>query len=84
MANRDAKIQQIHKQVERYKDAVTLYDWDSNDFLEAVVNAVFADRVNDYPNHEDAEAITALVESVFADAQVWEAVGLGQVLLVTD
>ena len=76
MANRDDKVQEIHKQVERYKSAVKEYDWTSNEFLEAVANAVFAARVNDYPNHEDIDAITALVESEFANAQVWEAVGL--------
>lgn len=76
MSNRDAKIQEIHKQVDRYKRGVQEHDWTSNEFLEAVVNAVFAARVNDYPNHEDVDAITALTEQVFADAQVWETVGL--------
>jgi hypothetical protein len=76
MVNRETKIQEIHKQVERYKSGVSLHDWTANEFLEAVVNAVFTARVNNYPNHEDLDAITALVESVFADAQVWEKVGL--------
>lgn len=76
MNNREAKIQEIHRQVERHKSGVTLHDWTANEFLEAVVNAVFTARINEYPNHEDVDAITALVESVFADAQVWEAVGL--------
>lgn len=76
MANREAKIQEIHKQVERYKSGVRLHDWTANEFLEAVVNATFAARANNYPNHEDLDAITALVESVFSDAQVWEKVGL--------
>jgi hypothetical protein len=75
VANRDAKVQEIHKQVDRHKSAVTQYDWTANEFLEAVVNAVYAASVNDYPNHEDLDAITALVESVFADAQIWEKVG---------
>lgn len=74
MTNRDAKIKEIHKQVERYRGAVTEYDWTTNEFLETVVNAVYAERVNDYPNHEDLDAITALTEQVFADAQVWESV----------
>lgn len=75
MINRDAKMQEIHKQVERYKSGVAKYDWTANEFLEVVVNAVFVAGVNNYPNHEDMDAITALVESVFADAQVWEKVG---------
>jgi spermidine synthase len=74
MANRDVKIKEIHKQVERYRSAVTEYDWTSNEFLGAVVNAVYASGVNNYPNHEDLDAITALTEQVFADAQVWESV----------
>lgn len=72
--NRNDKIQEIHKQVERYRGAVVEYDWTTNEFLEAVVNAVYVGRVNDYPNHEDLDAITALTERVFADSQVWESV----------
>lgn len=75
MTNRDAKVKEIHKQVERYRKAVAEYDWTANEFLEAVVNAVYAGRVNDYPNHEDLDVITTLTEQVFANAQVWESVG---------
>lgn len=74
--NRDAKTQKVHGQIERYSSAVKLYDWTPNEFLDAVVNAVYASRCNDYPNHEDIDAITALVEKVFADSQTFEAVGL--------
>lgn len=76
MDNREAKKREVLAQVERYESAVARYDWTANEFLEAVSNAVFAARVNDYPNHEDANAITALVEKTFADSQIWERVGI--------